>query len=84
MRNIPSSTWSGMDTEVNPQTFIAPMVLEFDGRVSRYHSHSTPKPKELQERYAEFHEDYEATKFGNRSEFCNNYGGMETMEKKKK
>lgn len=84
MRNIPSSTWSGIDNEVNHQTFIPPMVLEFDGRVSRYHPHSTPKPRELEERYEQFRDDYENRVYGKRSEFCNNYGGMETMEKKKK
>ena len=84
MRNIPSSTWSGIDKEVNPQTFVSPMVLEFDGRVSRYHPHTTPKPRELEERYNQFRDDYENDVYGKRSEFCNNYGGMETMEEKKK
>lgn len=84
MRNIKSSIWSGLDKDVNHTTFVPPMVLEYDGRVSRYHPHSTPKPQELMNSYDRFVSDYENCVYGLRSDFCNNYGGMETMEKKKK
>jgi hypothetical protein len=76
----PKNRWTGEDTNLQSQITKYPMPLEYDGRLSRYHTQDDA-PDELKIAYKDFIDSYEAKEYGLRSEFSNNYGNFkETKE----
>jgi len=75
----PRNRWIGEDTNLQSQITKYPMPLEYDGRLSRYHTQENA-PKELRKGYADFIDSYESTEYGLRSEYANNYGDFKEKE----
>jgi len=68
----PKNRWRGEDTNLQSQITKHPMPLEYDGRLSRYHTQENA-PDELKNGYKEFIDSYESCEYAPRSEFANNY-----------
>ncbi len=77
----PKSVWRGEDENTHKPHFRdgfipsagrydPPCVLEYDGRLSRYHM-QMDRPIELEEAYNKFVESYETCEYGLRSEWAN-------------
>ena len=68
----PKNRWRGEDSNLQSPLTKYPMTLEYDGRLSRYHTQENA-PEELRKGYADFVDSYEDKEYGLRSEFANNY-----------
>jgi len=76
----PKNRWRGEDTNLQSQITKHPMPLEYDGRLSRYHTQENA-PDELKNGYKEFIDSYESCEYAPRSEFANNYLTFKEKEK---
>ena len=76
----PKNRWRGEDTNLQSQITKHPMPLEYDGRLSRYHTQENA-PDELKNGYKEFVDSYESCEYAPRSEFANNYLTFKEKEK---
>ena len=68
----PKNRWPGEDKNLEHDLTKYPMPLEYDGRLSRYHTQENA-PDELKNGYKEFVDSYESCEYAPRSEFANNY-----------
>jgi len=76
----PKNRWPGEDKNLEHDLTKYPMPLEYDGRLSRYHTQENA-PDELKNGYKEFIDSYESCEYAPRSEFANNYLTFKEKEK---
>lgn len=76
----PKNRWPGEDKNLEHDLTKYPMPLEYDGRLSRYHTQENA-PDELKNGYKEFVDSYESCEYAPRSEFANNYLTFKEKEK---
>ena len=76
----PKNRWKGEDKNLEHDLTKYPMPLEYDGRLSRYHTQENA-PDELKNGYKEFVDSYESCEHAPRSEFANNYLTFKEKEK---